>query len=110
METMEKLNDPGEIQQEPINTKNQKKYIRIIILLAFFLLLLLILFIFAIIARNKVVDEKEKLQNINSELEKNNTELSTKISYLNKEKKDLEKTMMPAIEYFTQNFKNLGMD
>lgn len=110
---MEKLNDPGEIQQEPINTKNQKKYIRIIFLLAFFLLLLLILFIFAIIARNKVVDEKEKLQNINSELEKNNTELSTKISYLNKEKKDLEKTiseMMPAIEYFTKNFKNLGMD
>ena len=68
------------------------------------------IFIFAIIARNKVVDEKEKLQNTNSELEKNNTELSTKISYLNKEKKDLEKTMMPAIEYFTQNFKNLGMD
>ena len=36
---MEKLNDPGEIQPDVINTKNQKKYIRIIFLLAFLLLL-----------------------------------------------------------------------
>ena len=64
-------------------------------------------------AKNKVVDENNKFKNTNSELEKNNTQLSTMISNLNSEKKDLEKKiseMMPTIEYFTKNFKNMVMD
>ena len=64
-------------------------------------------------AKNKVVDENNKFKNTNSELEKNNTQLSNMISNLNSEKKDLEKKiseMMPTIEYFTKNFKNMGMD
>ena len=61
-------------------------------------------------AKNKVVDENNKFKNTNSELEKNNTQLSTMISNLNNEKKDLEKKiseMMPTFEYFTKNFKKI---